>query len=222
MKKKLSVLIVDDSVIFSEGLEQLLSHHPLVSKITLAHNYEKAFEFLQSKTVDVMILDLNFDSSDYDGFKIAEEVKNDFQNVRIIVLTQHAKVDHYEKLVDEYGVEGYLDKQLSVKQMFKAIEKVMAGENYIDANIRKMLDDGRWLKLSKREKEVLTVLSKGHTQKEAAAELFVEPKTIESHIRNLCQRFNANNSVELVSMYIRYKSAYREDYEGTTPPFKKI
>ncbi|WP_340066506.1 response regulator transcription factor [Ascidiimonas aurantiaca] len=222
MNTKVTVLIADDSVVFSEGLEQLLSHNPMVKETILSHDYTTIMETLRTGMIDIIILDLNFDDAHYDGFKIAKEVKALFPEVKIIILTQHAKVDHYETLINDYEVDGYIDKKLSVQQLFTALEEVYAGMKYIDPNVADMVQAGRWLKLSAREKEVLSELSKGYTQKEVAARLFIGPKTVESHIRNLCERFFAKNSVELVSMYIQYKSAYREDYKATTPPFNKI
>lgn len=218
----MTVLLIDDSIMFSEGLQQLLTHNALIKKILLAHNYDNTFKILMSTNIDLVILDLSFEVSDYDGFKIAKKIKTLYPFIKIIILTQHAKIDHYELLVNNYKVNGYLDKKLSAKQLFKAIKMIQKGKTYIDDSIEEMLITGKFLKLSKREKQVLSELSKGYTQFQVAEALYVSPKTIESHLRNLKDRFETQNSMQLISMYIKYINGNKENYENTTPPFKKI
>ena len=215
-------MIVDDSVIFSEGLEQLLSHHSSISNVLKAHDYDNTFEILKQNTINVVILDLNFESAEYDGFEIAKQIRKSFPEIKIIILSQHAKVDYYETLMNDYQVNGYMDKKLSVNQLFKAVEDVLRNENYTDPIIQNMVNTGRFLKLSKREKEVIAEISKGNTQTQVAENLFISPKTVESHLRHLKERFHVQNTVELVSMYIKYINGNKENYENTTPPFKKI
>ncbi|WP_299557246.1 response regulator transcription factor [Seonamhaeicola sp.] len=221
MTKKATVLIVEDSIIFAEGLEKLLKHNALISRILISHNYDTAFNFIKKEKIDVVILDLNFHTSNYDGFTIAKRLRKDAPKIKIIVLTQYAKVDHYDNLINEFKVNGYLDKQLPAKHLFNAIDEVIKGNTYIDPSLKKMIKIGRLLKLSKREKQVVEELSKGLTQKEVASKLYIGQKTVESHVRNMCERLNAKNSAELIRIYINYKNAHKENYEFSIPPFKK-
>jgi len=222
MKKKINILIVDDSVIFSEGLEQLLSHDSSVNKVLISHDYKRTFEVLKKDIITIVILDLNFENVEYDGFEIAKQIRKLYSHIKIIVLSQHAKVDYYETLINDYKVNGYIDKKLSVNQLFKAVEDVLRNENYTDPIVQNMVNTGRFLKLTKREKEVIAEISKGNTQTQVAETLFISPKTVESHLRHLKERFHVQNTVELVSMYIKYINRNKENYENTTPPFKKI
>ena len=85
-----------------------------------------------------------------------------------------------------------------------------------------MLEIEQWMQASKREQEVIIKLMKGLTQKEIADKLFISPKTVEVHIRNLFHKFNVKNTTELVSKYIRYKNANRENIDESTSPFKSL
>ncbi|AXG69810.1 transcriptional regulatory protein DegU [Kordia sp. SMS9] len=221
MKSKINVLIVDDSIMFAEGLQMLLTQHKRIENITLKHTYELTMQYLQSNAVDIVLLDLNFDTVKYDGFVIAKKIKKLYPKIKIMVLTQYAQIDHYETLFDECNVDAYLDKQLSIEETFIAIDKVLKHEKYIDANISKMLTIGRWMDISPREKDVIQLLAEGLTQKEIGVKLFIAARTVENHIRNLCKRHEVKNSVELITKYIRYKSATRENIDDTTAPFKK-
>ena len=167
-----AVLIVDDSVIFAEGLALLLEHSvPLVESTVIAIDYKSTLSILSSQSIDLIILDVNFDSEDFNGFDIARKVKQLFPEIKIIMLTQRVKIDYYELLIDDIKVDGYLDKRFGIEEILYAITAVVNGEQYIDENIKKMLEIGRWLTVTKREKEVLDLLIEGDTQKEIGVKL---------------------------------------------------
>lgn len=209
---KSDILIVDDSVIFSQGMVALLEEFPdYVSSIKVAHNYRQALSILATKTVSTLILDLNFESEDYNGFDIARKVKAFHPKVKIIILTQEAKIDNYEVLFNDINVDGYLDKQLGIEETLEALTAVANNERYIDKNIKAMLEIGKWLNISKREKDVIGLLSAGLTQKEIAEQLNISSRTVETHIKNLTNKMGAKNTAHLVSIYTKYRSGNREN-----------
>lgn len=209
--KTLKILIVDDSKLFSQGLAVLLKQYPdEVGIIEIAKNYIEALQTLNSHQIDVILLDINFESDDYSGFTIAKKVKELYRNIKIIILTQQAKIDNYEILFNELNVDGYLDKQLGIEDTLAALKAVSKGEKYIDKSIESMLQIGKWLDISDREKQIINLLTKGLTQKEIAAKLFISNRTVESHIKNLTTKIGAKNSVHLVSIYTEYKNGNRE------------
>ena len=209
---RLDILIVDDSVIFSQGMVSLLEQYPdYVKSIKVAHNYERALSILLSKTVNTLILDLNFESEDYNGFVIAKKVKDLYPKIKIIILTQEAKIDNYEVLFNQIHVDGYLDKQLGIEETLGALEAVINGDKYVDKNIKAMLEIGKWLNISSREKDVINLLSKGFTQKEIAKKLYIGNRTVETHVKNLTTKMDAKNTTHLVSIYTKYKNGNREN-----------
>jgi len=222
MKKGLNILIVEDHLGYAQGMQLLLSQHERIEDIHIVGDFEGTLDSLKTKSIDIVILDLNFDTNEYDGFIIANKIKQLYPNIKIMILTQHARKGHYDRLFNECKVDAYLDKKLGIKETYTAIEKVMNDEIYKDHSIEDMLEIEEWMTISAREKEVITFLRQGLTQKEIAVKMFIVPKTVEVHIRNLFERFGVKNSVELVAKYVRYKNANRENVDDTTPPFKKI
>ncbi len=210
----ISVLIVEDSIIFSEGLKLILEQNKVVKDVLLAHNFDDTLKLLETHSIDVVCLDLNYETDAYDGFIIAKKIKQLYSSVKIIVLTEHARIYIYEKLFNECKVDAYLDKQSAAEEMFYALEQVLNDKKYIDHNISKVLDIEQWLKISKREGEVILLLMDGLAQKEVAAKLNISPKTVEKHVFNLMKKFNVKNSVELIAKYMRYINGNREDSEG--------
>lgn len=208
---KIHVLIVDDSRLFSQGLAMLLEQYPNeVDSIQLASNYDEALTALEKQDISILILDLNFESEDYNGFTIAKKVKELYPDIKIIILTQQAKIDNYEILFNELDVDGYLDKQLGIDETLEALKAVSIGKKYIDKSIESMLQIGKWLDISNREKQIINLLTKGLTQKEIGVKLFISSRTVETHIKNLTKKIGAKNSVHLISIYSEYKNGNRE------------
>ena len=213
MANKNDIIIIDDSVIFSQGLLLLLEQYPdKVNTVFIAHNFHQALNTLAEKRINVALLDLNFESEDYNGFVIAKKIKEFYPDIKVIILTQQAKIENYEILFNEIHVDGYLDKQLGIEETLGALDAVMKGEHYVDKNIKAMLEIGKWLDVSKREKEVIKLLSVGLTQKEIAEKLFISNRTVESHIKNLTKKMGAKNTAHLVTIYTNYTSRNRERY----------
>ena len=212
MTKKIQILIADDSKIFSQGLALLLEQYPEdIGKVQIAHNYLDTLRILEQSKLDILILDLNFETAEFNGFTIAAKVKEMYSKIKIIILTQQAKIDNYDILFKEIEVDGYLDKQLGLETTMKAIQEVFKGEKYVDENIKKMLEIGKWMNISKREKEVVELLRTGALQKEIAGQLFISPRTVESHIKNLTKKMKAKNTTHLIAIYSAYKNANREN-----------
>lgn len=219
MKEELIILIVEDSIIFSEGMELILLQHPRIKKVCIAHNFRDASSILDKVQVDIVFLDLNFETREYSGFSIARHIKQLHRDIKIIVLTQYARTYVYEKLFQECKVDAYLDKQLGANEAFKAIEMVMNDEIYINSNISDILDIEQWWKVSKREQEIVPFLVKGLTQKEIALQLNISARTVENHINSMMKKLEVKNSVELVAKYVSYVHRKRENLEGGLSPF---
>ncbi len=220
MKKNIQILLIEDSVSYAEGMELLLMQHENIGKVYHVTNYKDTLTFLKNSNnplIDILILDLNFETDEFDGETIAKKVRQQYPTMKIIVLTQLVTNYYYNKLFNECKVNAFLDKQLSVEETYNALEVVMNGDTYIDENIARMIEIGHFMHISKREQEVIELLSKGNTQKEVAVKLFISPKTVETHIRNLFERFKVKNSTELVVKYLRYKNGNRNSNDNTKP-----
>jgi len=221
MKEGIQILIIEDHLSFAQGMELLLRQHPLISEVHIATNRKDALDILKLKAITIVILDLNFDTNAYDGFDIANKIKQLYPTVKIMILTQHARKTHHKRLFEECKVDAYLDKKLGIDETFYAIDQVMKGEVYIDESIQEMLGIGEFMKISHREKEVLELLCQGYIHKEIADKLHIVHKTVEVHVRNLRDRLEVKNTAELCTRYTRYKNANRDNIDDTTPPFKE-
>lgn len=212
MLTQTNILIVDDSLIFSQGLALLLEQYPdQVKTIHIAHDFKQTLNILNQEKITILLLDLNFESEDYNGFIIAKKVKELYPSIKIIILTQQAKIDNYEVLFNDINVDGYLDKRLGIEETLEALKCVTNGKKYVDKNIKAMLEIGKWMDISKREKEIINLLVEGDTQKEIAEKLYISTRTVETHVKNLTKKIEAKNTAQLVSIYTKYKNGNREN-----------
>ncbi|MFV0572192.1 MAG: response regulator [Xanthomarina gelatinilytica] len=220
MKQTIDILLIEDSKSYAQGMELLLKQHDKIDNVFYAPDYKTAMDVFKAETIDIVILDLNFETSDFDGFTIAKKIRQQYPGIKIIILSQHTRKQYHQELFDNNLADAYLDKQLGVKETYAALDAVSLGKKYVDNNILEMLEIETWMRVSKREREVIELLSQGLTQKEVADRLCISPKTIEVHTRNLFERFEVKNTTELAVKYIQYKNANREDVEDSKPPFQ--
>lgn len=220
MNQKFNFLIVEDSLIFIEGLRSLLISKEYTGEVSSARDVLSAFEILNRRHVDMVILDLNFETKEFNGFTIAKKIRKSYPELKVLVLSEHVRVFIYFKLFDECDVHAYLDKQLGFEQLEKAIKAISSGKKYIDPNIEKMIKLGARMKISKREKEVVPFLLEGYTQKEIGDKLFISKKTVEKHIENMANKLGVKRTVPVVVKYLRYIFSHRENSDGGMFPLE--
>lgn len=220
--KTVNILIIEDHKGIAQALQLVLAQYERINKTYLAHNYKETLDVLKQGSIDVVILDINLDSHEYDGFIIAQKIKQLYSRIKVIIYSDHVRKTHYERLFNECKVDAYLDKQSEIEEIYTAINKVLNNEIYVDKNVMGVLQVKDWMNLSAREKEVIALLSEGITQKEIADKLCVSPRTVESHLRTLFKKTQTKNAVELVKKYIQYKSGNRDANGNTPPPFMEL
>lgn len=221
MDNQINILIVEDHLSYAQGMQFLLQQNPKINEVNIAIDRNEALVKLEKNVVQIVLLDLQFDTTEYNGFTIAKKIKQLYPEIKIMVLTQHARKGHHRRLFDECGVDAYLDKKLGIEETYLAIDEVLKGNTYIDKSIQQILDIEEFMKISSREREVLEELCEGQIQKQIADTLSISPKTVEVHVRNLFKKFRVKNSTELIARYIVYRNANRDTNTEMRLPFKK-
>lgn len=215
----MNVLLIDNNKIFLEGLSMLLKENDSIDTIHSTINVDNVQSLLAQHSIDLAIIDLNMGQSQNDGIILCRELKNNFPELHIIILTSYLKVRCIEELIVDIQINGYASKDSGKLELFEAIRVVSNGGTYIDSIAAEILQSGNWNSLTKREIEILDLLSSGMIKKEIATQLGRSEHTIRRHIENAKIKFNARNSAHLVGMYNKYKSSTHEDFLNHTPPF---
>lgn len=196
----MKVLLVDDHAILLDGVKSLLSHDASVDVIGEANSAEKALEFLKANEVDLLITDFNLPGMD--GLSLVRLVKKISPRTKIIVLSMHDET-HLVKEILKEGVEGYVLKNDSHKELKMAIQYVQEGRIYLSNNINRIIinslnfpEEDRLL--TDREREILKLIAKEFANREIAEQLFISERTVETHRKNIFRKTKTNSLVGLI------------------------
>jgi two-component system nitrate/nitrite response regulator NarL len=200
------ILIIDDHPLVIDGIKTMLKDETYFQIEAATKTGKEALAFLDSSTVvDIILLDINL--PDTDGLKLCEQIRAKNKTVKIIGLTYVNEAGIITQLIKR-GANGYLLKNMEREELIHAMNQVMDGIIYLSkAANEKIIQQLQPYDLSKnnipaftrREKEILTLLAEGLTSQEIATKLFLSNYTIDTHRKNMLQKFNVHNTTALLN-----------------------
>jgi DNA-binding NarL/FixJ family response regulator len=197
---RMKILLVDDHTILLDGVKSLLKQEEDLQVVGQASSAEAALEFLKKQDVDLIITDYSMPGMD--GLSLLNTVKRIAPSTKIILLSMHDEV-HLVKEILKAGVNGYVLKKDTHKELLNAIHDVRNGKVYLSSDVNKMLimnlnnpDEGKLL--TDREREILKLIAKEYTNKNIAEELFISERTVETHRKNIFKKTGTNSLVGLM------------------------
>lgn len=203
--KKTNIVLVDDHKIFRYGLKLILKSIKGLSVVGEASNGEEALDICTLHNPNIIIMDINMPLMN--GLEAARELKERGITSRIIVLTA-SKEREYIIAANKLGVKGYLLKESEPSNLIKAISEVSLGRTYLDSEVAILLanrdlntdtinENLRKIDLlSKREFEVLELLSKGKSNKIIGKELYISEKTVKNHITQIYKKLEVRDRLQ--------------------------
>ena len=210
---KLKVLIVDDHKILRNGLTSLLKVSDIVSDIYELDNGKAAIDFVKKhKDIDVILMDIKM--PDINGIEATKIILDENPDIKIIALTMHDDKNYISEMVNA-GAKGYLLKNTEFDELVFAIKEVYKGDMFFSSQVtsiittsitaRKPKTDVTLDQLTKREIQILKLIAEEYTNQEIADKLFLSPRTIDTHRRNLLIKIGARNTAGLVKFAIKHK-----------------
>ncbi|TFG79031.1 MAG: response regulator transcription factor [Flavobacteriales bacterium] len=197
---KTKVFIVDDHYMIVEGIRSLLSDANDIEWMGHAMNATSCMAFLTQNRPDVILMDINL--PDKSGIDLCKEVKDRYPEVNIVGLSSHNQLSFIKKIMD-HGASGYVLKNATQEELVRAIKTVVMGEIFLSDEASVTIDNQNITKLpiiTRREKEVLLLISEGLTNHEIAEKLFVSTTTVDTHRKNLLAKFEAKNTASLIRL----------------------
>jgi DNA-binding NarL/FixJ family response regulator len=199
------VFITDDHGVLIDGLKLVIEHEADLELAGTAASGEEVLEKLLSIPVDVMLLDINMPG--LSGIETCIEVRKSFPGIKIIGLSTYDKGSIIRKMLKS-GASGYVLKNAGSEELLKAIRAVHRGESYISSRVNQALldeltkptlDKSSFIpELTRREKQILILITEEYTTPQIAEKLFISVNTAESHRKNLLHKLNAKNVAGLV------------------------
>lgn len=203
---KINILIVDDHPVVSEGVKTLLKDIYFVNVVGSCTDVKSTQAFLENnKDVDIILMDINL--PDGSGIDLCSEVKQKYK-ASVIALSNYSERSMINKMI-ENGASGYLLKNAGSKELLDAINNVIDGKTYFSDEVtKKLLEPSKATilpKLTRREKEILQMIAEGEPSSAIAEKLFISLLTVETHRRNIIQKFQAGNMFSVLKIAIENK-----------------
>lgn len=211
-KNKPDIIIVDDHLIFRQGLKSLITSENIATVIGEASNGKEYLELLSHLNPDLVLMDI--DMPHMNGMEATQKSLSLMPDLKIITFTMFGDEEYYYKMID-LGVKGFILKSSGISELERAISEVMQGESYFSNELlRKIINNlGRKnadkpngnVVFTLREMEVLQQICLGLNNEEIAEKLFISPKTVKSHRSNLLEKTNSKNSSVLILYALKNK-----------------
>ena len=203
----IKTIIVDDHPVVRFGVKQMLSATDSIEVVAELDDAEKLIETIREAEADIVLLDLELENTT--GEDALRMVREQAPDTKVIIYTSHDEEDRIVQAA-ELGVDGYLLKGCGQRELVNAIESVSAGGIAIESSVagklmrhvnrRSAAEEKQTLRFSKRETQVLGLLSIGKTNREIGETLFISESTVKFHVHAILNKLDAGNRTEAVSI----------------------
>ncbi len=218
MQQVVNTLLADDHQLFTEGLKNILGRSQKYSFHILgeALNGNELISLIEKEIPDLVLLDLNMPESD--GLEVLETIRKKYKDLRILALTMYDEVK-LVKSAFKSGVDGYILKNSDPKDLLFAIDVVLQGKTYLGDGVelvgkawrknglvehgsKKKFEDSFIQKynLTKREMEILRLITQALSNKEIADELYISDQTVGVHRKNIMRKLSVSNIAGLIKI----------------------
>jgi DNA-binding NarL/FixJ family response regulator len=210
--EKTKILIVDDHRVVIEGIKSSLQEYPEFEVVGEAVDGLQAVEFVKTLKPHIVIMDVSMPN--LNGIEATRQINQFCPEIRIVIYTMYSDK---ELVIDLFkaGISAYVLKDDPLSDLILALRAVKSGGTYFSTMAPTILirhaeeleektrEEDPFDTLSQREKEVFLLLAEGQGIKKIADELFISPKTVESHKYNIMEKLQATSIVDLTKIAIR-------------------
>jgi NarL family two-component system response regulator LiaR len=202
MPDEISCLIVDDHEVVREGLRLSLSRAPHIRVVGEAGDGKAAVELALRRKPDIVIMDVRMPGMD--GLEATKLLTEQVPDSKVLIFTAYSEKSLLSRGLDS-GAKGYILKEAPHQTLVRAIEKVAAGDGYVDPALMPAFLAGKDQSdmLTGREREILQLLADGMSNADVAAKLFISQETVKSHVRHILTKLEADTRTHAVAIALR-------------------
>lgn len=203
--EKISILIADDHKLIRETWTFILNSDPRFIVVADCADSEEAVSMARTLKPMIVLMDINM--APLSGFEATEKIRKVSPLSKIIGVSMHSQPAYAKKML-QVGAKGYVTKNSSKEEMFKAILEVSAGNRYICDEIKNNISDmileenqdaANINTLTERELQIIQQIKEGLSSKEIAQQFNISLKTVEVHRHNILKKLKLKNSAALVN-----------------------
>jgi len=193
------VFVVDDDEIIRESFVYIVNNSEKFIVVGSYGTAEDAIADVGKKKPDIILMDIKLPGMS--GVEGTQKIKDQFPHIEIIIVSVHEDNDLVFNAL-RAGASGYITKSSNYLELISALEEIKRGGAPISSKIAKMVVQSFHLNphspLTKREKEVLVLISEGKTYTQISDQLFISKETAKSHIRNIYGKLQVNRKSEAI------------------------
>jgi DNA-binding NarL/FixJ family response regulator len=203
--KPICVLLAEDHALVRAGFRALLENLPGIQVVAEAGDGREALRLIETHRPDVVLMDITMPG--LNGLEAAARVASEFPYVHVIILSMHANEEYVLQAL-RAGAAGYLLKDADPAELEMAVTAVARGETYLSPPVSKRViadyvrrvgdESSSLVRLTPRQREVLQLITEGHTTREIARILDISVKTVETHRTQLMERLDIHDIAGLV------------------------
>lgn len=207
---KYKVILADDHDLVRAGLKSLIEKEDTFEIVGEADDGEKLLDLLKTIKCDLVVTDISMPHMD--GLTAVKVIKKKYPKIKILILSMLKDYEHFKQAIAN-GASGYLLKEDASYQLTLAMSTVLQGKEYFSPNVSKVLTD-RLIRsvdeedmpsleiLTKKETEVLKLVTQGLANKNIAQKLKISIRTVETHRSNLTNKLGIKSTAGLVKYAI--------------------
>jgi|SRR5690625_5040112 len=218
---KIKIALVDDHKLFREGVKRILSFESSFEVVAEADDGKDVNDLVVTYRPDIILMDINI--PEINGIEATTELLKTYPDTKVIILSIHDD-ENYVTHALQTGAQGYLLKEIDTESLLDAIKVVYDGGSYLHPKVthnlvqeyRKLVEDSKSKSgleqieyrkplhlLTRRECQVLQLLSEGQSNRKIAETLVISEKTVKNHVSNLLQKMKVNDRTQAVVKAIR-------------------
>lgn len=211
---KIRLLIADDHPVTRKGIAALIRTRPEFEVVAEADDGQEAIEKTRELRPDVVVLDLMMPK--LSGLEATRAIHAEFPQIGILILTGYESEQKLYQAI-EAGARGYVLKSTEIDELSKALHAIAQGEKFFSSTLQELMVSGylrRAQKASKkqetvvaltdREREILKLVAEGFTNQMIAEQLFISPRTVDTHRTNLMKKLDLHDVVALVRYAVEH------------------
>jgi DNA-binding NarL/FixJ family response regulator len=205
MSDEIKIVIADDHQMFIDGVRSLLRKEKKFVFVHESLNGEDAFDYISNNKVDLLITDISMPR--LSGTELTKKVKHEFPDVKVLVLTMFNDSAIISEIL-QVEAEGYILKNTGKNELMNAITKIMDNGTFysnevLNTMFSQTIKKSRQLipekeKLTTRELEILKLICEEYTTADIAEKLFISPRTVDTHRKNILEKSGSKTIVGLI------------------------
>lgn len=205
----MKILIADDHVLIRNALTFLINAQPEMNVVDDAADGHEVFMKVEKQPIDIVLMDISMPPGE-NGLRTTKRLKEAFPDTKIIILTMHDERSYVQGAL-EAQADGFILKTADDETLIEGLKKVFNGERFYDGYTEEKLneitlekEDPLYACLSKREKEILPLISLGYNNKQIAERLFISVKTVEVHKANVRKKLELDSYASLLRYSLKH------------------